>query len=118
MRLLLDTVTFLFAVEPSCGISQTAKAALADASNVRELRVGSLAEIARKIAIGKLTLRKEDILAAIDDLPLRLLPRTNDHAFCLFGPPRTIATLSTATHRASCSGRHIHRYLQRAIPTV
>jgi PIN domain nuclease of toxin-antitoxin system len=87
MRLLLDTVTFLFAVESSHRISPTAKAALADASNVREISVVSLAEIAQKVAIGKLALRKEDILAAIDDLQLKLLPCTGEHAFYLFELP-------------------------------
>jgi len=65
MRLLLGTVTFLSAAEASHRIPPKAKSALANQSNIREISVVSLAEIALKSAVGKLALRKEDLVEAI-----------------------------------------------------
>jgi PIN domain nuclease of toxin-antitoxin system len=87
MRLLLDTVTFLFAVESSHRISQHARAAMDNPASVRELSVISFAEIALKRAIGKVQLSREDLVAAIDDMQLKILPCTRDHAFRLFDLP-------------------------------
>jgi len=47
----------------------------------------SLSEIAIKHSIGKLHLAKQDALAGIADLQLRVLPYTADHAYHLFGLP-------------------------------
>jgi PIN domain nuclease of toxin-antitoxin system len=47
----------------------------------------SLSEIAIKHSIGKLELDREDVLAGIADLQLRVLPYTVDHAYHLFGLP-------------------------------
>jgi PIN domain nuclease of toxin-antitoxin system len=87
MRLLLDTVTFLFAVESSHRLSRRAKSALDSPTSVRELSVISLAEIALKRAAGKLALSRDEVIAAIEDLQLKILPCTTDHALKLFELP-------------------------------
>jgi PIN domain nuclease of toxin-antitoxin system len=87
MRFILDTVTFLWAIDAPERISRRAMSALRNAAAVRELSVVSLSEIAIKVAIGKLTFGKEDVVQGIADLQLRLLPYTVDHAFQLFGLP-------------------------------
>lgn len=87
MRLLLDTVAFIWALDSPNLISKKAFAALADNANRRELSTISLSEIAIKHSIGKLDLGKEDALAGIADLQLRILPYTADHAYRLFGLP-------------------------------
>lgn len=53
----------------------------------REMSAISLSEIAIKQALGKLNLSKEDALAGIADLKLRVLPYTAAHAGHLFGLP-------------------------------
>jgi PIN domain nuclease of toxin-antitoxin system len=87
MRLLLDTVTLLLAVQSSHRISLRAMSELQNPSNVREISVVSLAEIALKNAIGKLTFTEPDVRKAIEDLHLKLLPCTEDHAVRLFDLP-------------------------------
>ena len=87
VRLLLDTVTFIWALDSPSLISKKAFAALADNANRRELSAISLSEIAIKHSIGKLELGREDVLAGIADLRLRVLPYTADHAYRLFGLP-------------------------------
>jgi PIN domain nuclease of toxin-antitoxin system len=110
MRLLLDTVTFLFALESSHHISRTAMSALDNAANVRELSVVSLAEIALKNAIGKLTINREDVIAAIEDLQLKILPCTADHALRLFNLP--------VHHRDPFDRQIIAQALSENIPIV
>ncbi len=87
MRLLLDTVTFLFAIESSHRISRSAMSALQNPGNTRELSVVSLAEIALKNATGKLLITRESVIAALDDLQLKILPCMLDHTFRLFDLP-------------------------------
>ena len=87
VRLLLDTVTFIWALDSPSLISKKAFAALADNANRRELSAISLSEIAIKHSIGKLELGREDVLAGIADLRLRVLPYTAAHAYRLFGLP-------------------------------
>jgi PIN domain nuclease of toxin-antitoxin system len=87
VRLLLDTVTFIWALDSPDLLSKKALAALADSANRRELSVISLSEIAIKQLIGKLELSREEALAGIADLQLRVLPYTADHAYHLFGLP-------------------------------
>jgi len=87
VRLLLDTVTFIWALDSPNRISKKAFVVLADAANTRELSVICLSEIATKHSIGKLHLRKEDVLAGVADLQLRILPYTAEHAYHLFGLP-------------------------------
>ena len=87
MRLLLDTVTFIWAVSAPDRISRRALSALQNASAVREISAISLAEIALKQAKGKLAFLKEDLIDGLAELELHVLPYTADHASALFDLP-------------------------------
>jgi PIN domain nuclease of toxin-antitoxin system len=87
VRLLLDTVTFIWALTSPGLVSKKAFAALADVANIRELSAISLSEIAIKRSIGKLQLSSADALAGIAELQVRILPYTAEHAYHLFGLP-------------------------------
>jgi len=87
MRLLLDTVAFIWAIGSPRRLSRRALAALEPASTVVEISAISLSEIAIKQAKGKLNLPEENVFAAIEDLKLRLLPYTARHARRLFALP-------------------------------
>jgi PIN domain nuclease of toxin-antitoxin system len=87
VRLLLDTVAFVWAVNSPERISKRAMSALRDSRALREMSAISLSEIAIKQARGKLSFRKEDVLLGIADLKLRVFPYTSDHACHLFGMP-------------------------------
>jgi len=98
MRLLLDTVTFIWAISAPERLSRSAKSALRKSASVRELSVISLTELAVKQTRGKLTFNKADAMAGIADLRLRILPFTAEHAFGLFDLP---------AHHADPFDRHI-----------
>jgi PIN domain nuclease of toxin-antitoxin system len=85
VRLLLDTVAFLWAVNSPERISAKAMSALRDSGALRELSAISLSEIAIKEARGKISFGKENLLMGISDLKVRVLPYTSDHACHLFG---------------------------------
>ena len=87
MRLLLDTAILIFAVEAPDRLSRRAAAALKSPENVRELSSISLAEIAVKSNLGKLSISGPLARQALDDLDVRVLPFTSDHAFRLFELP-------------------------------
>ena len=87
MRLLLDTVTFIWAVSSPERLSRAAMAALRRPSAVRELSVVSLTEIAIKQTRGKLTFGKADAMIGVADLRLRILPYAVEHGFHLFDLP-------------------------------
>ena len=87
MRLLLDTVTFLWAMESPERISRPAMSALRRTSTIREISVLSLSEIAIKQAKGKFTVGRDDVESGIADLQLRILPYTFEHATRLFDLP-------------------------------
>jgi PIN domain nuclease of toxin-antitoxin system len=87
MRLILDTVTFIWAVIAPERLSRAAMSALRKATAVREVSVVSLTEIAIKQSRGKLTFGKADALAGVADLRLRVLPYGAEHAFRLFDLP-------------------------------
>jgi PIN domain nuclease of toxin-antitoxin system len=88
VRLLLDTVTFIWSVRSPERISKRAMAAMVKEDARRELSALSLSEIAIKGNAGKLDLSKEATLAGIADLEIRILPYAADHAYRLFGLPR------------------------------
>ena len=98
MRVLLDTVTFIWSVRTPERISRKARAALERQGTVRELSALSLSEIAIKGTKGSLDLCKEDVLLGLADLQVRILPYTAEHAFRLFGLP---------LHHADPFDRHI-----------
>ena len=87
MRLILDTVTFLWAVSSPQRLSRAAMAALRKEATVRELSVVSLTEIAVKQIRGKLTFDKGDVIVGVADLRVRVLPYAAEHAFRLFDLP-------------------------------
>jgi len=62
MRLLLDTVTFLWAVDSPGRITRRAMSAMRSGAAVREMSVVSLSEIAIKLSIGKLAFGKEEVM--------------------------------------------------------
>jgi PIN domain nuclease of toxin-antitoxin system len=88
VRLLLDTVTFLWALEAPDHISGTAMSALASTKTVREISAISLSEIAIKQALGKLKFLKTDVLDGISDLRVTVLPYTAEHAYRFFDLPQ------------------------------
>ena len=87
MRLLLDTAVLIYAVESPERLGKRAAAALKNTQNVLELSTISLTEIAVKVAVGKLQLSVATVRQAVQDLDIRILPYTADHAFQLFEVP-------------------------------
>jgi PIN domain nuclease of toxin-antitoxin system len=87
VRLLLDTVTFIWAAASPELLSRKAATALANPNAIRELSAISLAELAIKQGKGKLDFRMEDVAAAMSDLRVRVLPFGADHAWALFDLP-------------------------------
>jgi PIN domain nuclease of toxin-antitoxin system len=86
-RLLLDTVTFIWAVDSPERIPRKARAALEKSDAMLEISAISLSEIAIKSTIGKLGLFEQDVRTGIADLRLRVLPYTAVHALRLFSLP-------------------------------
>jgi PIN domain nuclease of toxin-antitoxin system len=110
MRLLLDTVTFIWAVSTPDRLSRAAMSALRKDTAVREISVASLTEIAVKQTRGKLTFSKADAMTGVADLRLRILPYTTEHALHLFDLP---------THHADPFDRQIiAQALAEDIPVV
>ncbi len=87
MRILLDTAVLIYAVEAPERLSRRVVAALENPENVLELSAISLAEIAIKSTLGKLGLTAEMARQAVDDLDIRVLPFTAEHALHLFELP-------------------------------
>lgn len=88
MRLLLDTVALIFAVESPERLTKRATGILQNTENILELSVISLSEIAIKAARGKLKFSAADTRHALENLDVRVLPYTMNHAFFLFDLPR------------------------------
>jgi PIN domain nuclease of toxin-antitoxin system len=110
MRLILDTVTFIWAASAPERLSRAAMSALRKATAVREISVVSLTEIAVKQTRGKLTFSNADAMAGVADLRLRILPYAAEHAFRLFDLP---------THHADPFDRQIiAQALVENIPVV
>ena len=87
MRLLLDTVILIFAVESPERLTKRATSLLQNTENILELSAISLSEIAIKAARRKLKLSATDTQRALEDLDIRVLPYTAHHAFYLFDLP-------------------------------
>jgi PIN domain nuclease of toxin-antitoxin system len=87
MRLLLDTVTFIWAISSPEHISRRAMSALQSEAALRELSSISIAEVAIKQARQKLAINGTDVLRGVQDLQLRVLPYTSEHALHLFSLP-------------------------------
>jgi PIN domain nuclease of toxin-antitoxin system len=87
MRVLLDTLAFLFAIEDPDRLSRKARTVMGDPANQRELSVISLAEIAMKNAAGKLNLSREDAMDALRRLQVSMLPYAEAHVLGLMTLP-------------------------------
>ena len=87
MRVLLDTAILIFAVESPEHLSKRAVEILKNPENIRELSTVSLTEIAIKTTLGKLRFSAEIARQAIQDMDIRILPFTADHAYRLFELP-------------------------------
>lgn len=87
MRLLLDTATFIWSVMSPERVSRVAVESMTEENAVREISVLSLSEIAIKHANGKLRFPKMDVEVGIEDLRLRILPYTANHAYEFFALP-------------------------------
>jgi PIN domain nuclease of toxin-antitoxin system len=87
MRLILDTVAFIWAASDPERLSRAAISALRKGTAVREISVVSLTEIAEKQRRGKLTFTKAHVMTGVDDLRLRVLPYVPEHALRLFDLP-------------------------------
>jgi PIN domain nuclease of toxin-antitoxin system len=110
MRIILDTVTFIWAVSNPGRLSRAAMSALRKDTAVREISAVSLSEIAVKQTKGKLAFAKAEAMAGVADLQLRVLPYTAEHAFELFDLP---------THHADPFDRQIiAQALVENIPVV
>ena len=87
MRLLVDTSVLIFAAREPRRLTKQAFAVLADPENMPEISTVSISEIAIKTATRKLEFSRADVQGALDDLFIRILHYTADHAFRLFDLP-------------------------------
>src|SRR5919106_1413735 len=87
MRVILDTVTFIWAVSTPERLSRAAMAALRKPTAVREVSVVSLTEIAVKPTRGKLTFGKAAAMEGVTYLRLRFFPSPKERASRLFDLP-------------------------------
>jgi PIN domain nuclease of toxin-antitoxin system len=87
VRLLLDTAVLIYAVESPERLSKRATAALRNPENILELSAISLAELAIKASIGRLAISEAVTRQAVEDLDLRVLSYTAEHALRLFNLP-------------------------------
>jgi PIN domain nuclease of toxin-antitoxin system len=78
MRILLDTHLLLWSLSTPAKISLAARRLIRDAEVY--VSAASIWEISIKSALGKLTARSSDILAAIDPAGFVLLPISGEHA--------------------------------------
>ncbi len=88
MRLLLDTAVIIYAVESPQRLSRRAVAAVRNLDNALELSAVSVTEIAIKAGSGKLAFSAVILRKAMDELGVRILPFTADHAFRMLELPR------------------------------
>lgn len=87
MRILIDTAVLVYAVEAPERLSKKVAAVLQNPENVLELSAVSLVEIAIKTSLGKLRLSAAMARQAVEDLDIRVLPVTAEHALHLFELP-------------------------------
>ena len=87
MRLLLDTAVLIYAVESPERLTKRAVTALKNQENVLEISTVSLAEIAIKSALRKLSVSAAIARQAIQDLDIRVLPYSAEHAYRMFDLP-------------------------------
>jgi PIN domain nuclease of toxin-antitoxin system len=110
VRILVDTAVLIFAVESPERLTHRAAAILENPENVLDLSAVSLSEIAIKAALGKLRLSATTVRQAIDDLGIRVLPYTREHALKLFDLP--------LLHRDPFDRQIIAQALAESLPVV
>ncbi|MGH9496194.1 MAG: type II toxin-antitoxin system VapC family toxin [Candidatus Sulfotelmatobacter sp.] len=110
MRVLLDTAVFIFSAQSPDRLTSRAASVLKNPENIRELSAISLTEIAVKFSLGKLTMSSALVRQAIEDLDIRLLSFTADHAFELFN--------LAGAHRDPFDRQIIAQALWEEIPVV
>jgi PIN domain nuclease of toxin-antitoxin system len=110
VRLLLDTAILIWAVDSPERLTKRATAAIEAPDNILELSAVSLSEIAIKTARGKLRLSAASVRQAIEELNIRILPYTAEHAFFLFELP--------LQHRDPFDRQIIAQALAERIPVV
>jgi len=87
VRILLDTAVLIYAVEAPERLSKRVAAVLQNPENVLELSAISLVEIAIKSSLGKLAVSAAIARQSVEDLDIRILPFTAEHALHLFDLP-------------------------------
>ena len=87
MRVLLDTAVLIFSAEAPERLSKRAHDLLGRAETIRQISSVSLAEIAVNNTLGKLKMPADAVHRALDDMMVRVLPFTADHAYRLFKLP-------------------------------
>jgi PIN domain nuclease of toxin-antitoxin system len=87
MRLLIDTMVLIWAARKPARLSRQAARAIQKPARILELSALSLSEIAIKNRSAKLDLPEADLLQALEDLDIRILPYTREHALKLFALP-------------------------------
>jgi len=87
VRVLLDTAALIYAVESPERLTRRARTTLQSSGNILEMSAISLAEIAIKAGLGKLKLAAEVVRRAVEELNVRVLPYTSEHAYALFELP-------------------------------
>jgi PIN domain nuclease of toxin-antitoxin system len=86
VRVLLDTVTLIWALLCPEQLSRRAVAAL-EKADIREISAISLSELAIQHGIGKIKFNAQDARDGIADLQLHVLPYSAAHAWELFRLP-------------------------------
>jgi PIN domain nuclease of toxin-antitoxin system len=110
MRALLDTVTFLYMLESPEKLSPSAKSLVENPVHALELSVLTIAEIAVKNVIGKISLSQSTLMEAVNRLELNVLPYLQSHALELFSLP--------LYHRDPFDRQLIAQALSENIPVV
>jgi PIN domain nuclease of toxin-antitoxin system len=87
VRVLLDTVALVLAMESPHRLGRRAKTVFDETRYVRELSALSLSEIAIKTRRGQFEISDRQMSQAVDDLDIRVLPYTREHALRLWGLP-------------------------------
>jgi PIN domain nuclease of toxin-antitoxin system len=87
LRFLLDTAVLVFATGSPERLSKRAASVLKNPENILEVSTVSLAEIAIKVSIGKLDLPPATVRRTLQDLSIRTLAYSTEHAFGLFTLP-------------------------------
>ena len=83
MNLLLDTHTFLWAIDNHPNLSQEARAAITDGSNIVFVSTATAWEISIKKAIGKLTIPQANYLDELSAHRFTPLDITTEHALAV-----------------------------------